>query len=116
MVTIDTFRKIALSFPEVIEEPHFDKTSFRVKKKIFATYDQKNKRVCIKLSEVDQSVFCSAAKTVIFPVDNKWGKQGWTLVEMSKVRKDLFIDALTTSYCEVAPKRLSDQIRPNGTG
>ena len=116
MVTIDTFRKIALSFPEVIEEPHFDKTSFRVKKKIFATYDKKNKRACIKLSEVDQSVFCSIGKTVIFPVGNKWGKQGWTLIEISKVHKDLFIDALTTSYCEVAPKRLTDQIRPNGAG
>lgn len=39
MVSIDTLRKLALSFPEVTEEPHFEKTSFRVKKKIFATYD-----------------------------------------------------------------------------
>ena len=42
MVSIDTFRKLALSFPEATEEPHFEKTSFRVKKKIFATYDDKN--------------------------------------------------------------------------
>jgi hypothetical protein len=50
---------------------------------------------------------------MIFPVDNKWGKQGWTIIEMSKVHKDLFVDALTTAYCEVAPKKLADQIRPN---
>ena len=48
-----------------------------------------------------------------FPVDNKWGKQGWTLIEMNKVHKDLFIDALTTAYCTVAPKKLSEKIRPN---
>jgi len=30
-------RKIALSFPEVTEEPHFDVSSFRVRGKIFAT-------------------------------------------------------------------------------
>ncbi len=113
MVSIDTFRKIALSFPEATEEPHFEKTSFRVKKKIFATYDDIKKRACIKLSEIDQNVFSSADKSIIFPVDNKWGKQGWTLIEMSKVRKDLFVDALTTAYCEVAPKKLADQIRPN---
>ena len=113
MVSIDTFRKLALSFPEVTEEPHFEKTSFRVKKKIFATYDDIKKRACIKLSEIDQDVFSSADKTIIFPVDNKWGKQGWTLIEMSKVRKELFIDALTTAYCEIAPKKLSDQIRQN---
>ena len=112
MVTIEIFRKIALSFPEATEEAHFEKTSFRVKKKIFATYDNIKKRACIKLSEIDQNVFSSADKTIIFPVDNKWGKQGWTLIEMNKVHKDLFIDALTTAYCEVAPKKLADQIRP----
>jgi predicted DNA-binding protein (MmcQ/YjbR family) len=113
MVSIDTFRKLALSFPEATEEPHFEKTSFRVKKKIFATYDKIKKIACIKLSEIDQNVFSAADKTIIFPVDNKWGKQGWTLIEMSKVHKVLFIDAVTSAYCEVAPKRLSDQIRPN---
>jgi predicted DNA-binding protein (MmcQ/YjbR family) len=113
MVSIDTFRKLALSFPEATEEPHFEKTSFKVKKKIFATYDDPKKRACIKLSEIDQDVFSSSGKAIIFPVDNKWGKQGWTLIEMNKVRKELFIDALTTAYCEVAPKKLADQIRPS---
>jgi len=110
MVSIDTFRKLALSFPEATEEPHFEKTSFRVKKKIFATYDDAMKRACIKLSEIDQDVFSSKDKTIIFPVNNKWGKQGWTLIELTKVQKELFIDALTTAYCEVAPKKLSNQI------
>jgi len=113
MVSIDTFRKLALSFPEVIEEPHFEKNSFRLKKKIFATYDDIKKRACIKLSEIDQNIFSSADKTSIYPVENKWGKHGWTLIEMKNVNKDLFIDALKTAYCEVAPKKLADQIRPN---
>ena len=113
MVTIDTFRKLALSFPEVTEEPHFEKNSFRVRKKIFATYDDKLKRACIKLPAIEQAVFSAADKTIIFPVDNKWGKQGWTLIEMEKVRKNIFVDALTTAYCEVAPKKLADQIRSN---
>jgi predicted DNA-binding protein (MmcQ/YjbR family) len=113
MISIDTFRKLALSFPETTEEPHFEKTSFRVKKKIFGTYDEKHKRACLKLSEIDQDVFSSSDKTIIYAVPNKWGKQGWTLIELQKVKKELFIDALTTAYCEVAPKKLADQIRPN---
>ncbi len=113
MVSIDTFRKIALSFPETTEDRHFEKLSFRVKKKIFATYDDVKKRACIKLSEIDQDVFASADRKIIYPVDNKWGKQGWTLVEMKKVNKELFTDALTTAYCEVAPKKLAAQTRPN---
>lgn len=105
MVTLETLREIALSFPEATEEPHFEKTSFRVKKKIFATYDDKTKRTCIKLSEIDQNVFCLDDSAVIFPVDNKWGNLGWTLIEMTQVKEELFLDALTTAYCEIAQEK-----------
>ena len=84
-----------------------------MKKKIFATYDDIKKRACIKLSEIDQDVFSSAGKTFIFPVDNKWGKQGWTVIELSKVYNELFNDALKTVYCEVAPKKRAGQIKTN---
>ena len=114
MVDFETFRKIALSFPDAEELPHFHLPSFRIKKKIFATYDGKRNRASIKLSEIDQNVFSSADKTCIYPVDNKWGKQGWTIIEMQKIPKDIFVDALTTAYCEVAPEKLAKQIRPNG--
>lgn len=113
MVSIDVFRKLALSFPEATEEPHFEKTSFRVRKKIFATYDEQNHRACIKLSEIDQDVFSSAASSTVYPLANKWGKQGWTLVELQQVHPDLFTDALTTAYCEVAPKKLAELVRPD---
>ena len=111
MVTIDIFRKLALAFPEATEEPHFEKISFRVRKKIFATYDEAKNRACIKLSEMDQDVFSTVDKTMIYPVPNKWGKQGWTFIEMKKIKKNLFTDALTTAYCEVAPKKLTDHQR-----
>lgn len=107
MVSIDTYREIALSFPEATEAPHFEKTSFRVKKKIFATYDDKNKRASVKLSEIDQDVFTKVDRAIIYPVDNKWGKQGWTIIEMKKVPKELFTEILIAAYCEVAPKKLS---------
>jgi hypothetical protein len=71
MVTLDTLRNLALSFPETTEEPHFERTSFRVRNKIFATYDDKNKVACIKLSEIDQDVFASSDRATIYPVDNK---------------------------------------------
>lgn len=53
MLTFETLQDLALSFPETTEEPHFEKTSFRVKKKIFATFDAQNMRVSVKLSEVN---------------------------------------------------------------
>lgn len=111
MVSISMFRKWALSFPEVTEEPHFEKTSFRIKMKIFATIDEKNNRASIKLSVIDQDIFSAADKQIIFPVANKWGKQGWTIIELSKVDKELGKAALLTAYCEVAPKKLADLVR-----
>lgn len=113
MVTIEKLRIMAKSLPETTEEPHFEKTSFRIRKKIFATYDEKSQLACLKLSEIDQDVFVSVDRNHIRPVDNKWGKQGWTLFEIEKVHKDLLADALTTAYCEVAPKKLQAQIRMN---
>ncbi|MBY0426782.1 MAG: MmcQ/YjbR family DNA-binding protein [Cytophagales bacterium] len=113
MLTIETLRELALSFPEVTEEPHVEKTSFRVKKKIFATYDAVKHRACIKLSETDQDLFTLADKTSIFPLDNQWGKPGWTLIEMSHVTRELFVEAVTTAYCEVAPRKLGEIVRKN---
>lgn len=113
MATLKSLRTLALAFPETTESPHFEKTSFRVKGKIFATYDASTKVACIKLSAVDQQVFSSLDNQVIFPVDNKWGKQGWTLIDLSKVSKEHFVDAITTAYCEVAPNKLAQLVRPD---
>jgi len=107
MVDIKTFRQLALSFPEATEEPHFDKTSFRIKKKIFATVSIPDNTAVLKLSLIDQSVFTLNA-TAIYPVNGTWGKQGWTTIDLKKVRKDILKDALTTAYCNVAPKKLGD--------
>lgn len=41
MISAQTVRKLALAFYEAEEFPHFDKTSFRVKKKVFATLNEK---------------------------------------------------------------------------
>lgn len=111
MVKQEQFRKLALLFDEAEELPHFEKASFRVKKKIFATLDVKNKRACLKLSAVHQSVFAAYDKSVVYAVPNAWGKQGWTFVELSKVKKEMLEDMLTCAYCEVAPEKLAVNYR-----
>jgi len=100
---------MAMSFEEAVEMPHFEKTSFRVNNKIFATLDVKNKRVAVKFTPVGQSVFCAFDKMVIYPVPGGWGRMGYTLIELKKVKKEMLLDALTTSYCILAPKRLASK-------
>jgi predicted DNA-binding protein (MmcQ/YjbR family) len=105
VVTGQEAEQWALALPDVIQLPHFEKTSFRIKKKIFATLDVKSKRLVVKLSEIDQSVFCSYDSAIVYPVPGAWGKQGYTMIELSKIKKTLCRDALRTSYELVLKRR-----------
>jgi hypothetical protein len=100
-----------LSFDEAEEKPHFEKCSFRVRKKIFATLDSRKHHLVVKLSEVDQSVFSGYHKKAIYPVPGGWGKQGWTIIELAQAQYGIVKDAITVSYCTVAPKKLADRYR-----
>jgi hypothetical protein len=107
MVSIQMFKALALSFTQTVALPHFEKTSFRVNKKIFATLDESNHIAVVKLSDIDQSTFCAYDKAIIYAVPSKWGKQGWTCVALKKIKKAMLQDILTTAYKCVAPKKLS---------
>ena len=114
MADPESFRALALSYQEAKEEPHFEKTSFRVRKKIFATLDAAQRKAVLKLSEIDQSVFCSWG-TVFHPVQGAWGKKGWTEVELDLVSDEVLQDALTIAFCTVAPESLGQHYRNNET-
>lgn len=106
MVTTDIFREMALSFPGTEEAPHFDRAAFKViKKRTFATLHEPSRTANIKLSEVDQSVFCEFDAKAVYPVPNKWGLQGWTTFELGKVPRELLLDALDTAYNDVVRKK-----------
>lgn len=66
MIKTETFREIALSMPNSTEMPHFDKASFEVNKKIFATRTERN-IATIKLNAVDQNVFASVNPELFIP-------------------------------------------------
>ncbi len=107
MVTVAAARQLALSLPETEEKSHFETPDFRVKNKIFATIKADKQLMMVKLSAVDQSVFCSFDTTVIYPVPGGWGRQGATYIELKKVKKSMLLDALTTAWKNVAPKKMA---------
>lgn len=109
MVSNETIRKLALAFPETDEHPHFERRAFRVKKKIFATLSENDRTLSLKLSLIDQSVFCAIDPVIIYPVPGGWGRMGFTFVNLKKVKKAILIDALTTAYCSAAPPKLAKE-------
>ncbi len=110
MTNFSLLSRYALSLPEATEEPHFEKRSYRVKKKIFATVDEKEACFVVKLTAMQQSVFCKWDESACHPVPNKWGLQGWTRVYFEKVDEDFLKDIVKTSYSNVAPKKLVELI------
>ena len=106
MVSMMVARQLALSLPEVIELPHFDKASFRINNKIFSTLWEGEKKMMVKLSLVDQSVFCDIDKTTIYPVPGTWGKQGATFIELSKTKKEIVKETLLCAWKIAASKTL----------
>jgi predicted DNA-binding protein (MmcQ/YjbR family) len=104
MIDSKFVRSLALSFPDTTEEPHFEKASFRYKKKIFATLASEKQRLVLKLSPTDQSVFIDYDETIFSPATGAWGKKGWTIVEMKRVRKDMARDAMKLAYQAISLK------------
>lgn len=98
--------------------PHFENIAFKVNKKIFAILNEKENRGCAKFSEIDKDVFSSFGKNqktndskdysenMIYPVPNKWGKHGWTNVNLETIKEEMRIDFLNTAYCNISPNHL----------
>ena len=114
MVSTNYFSTLALSFPEAVELPHFERTSFRVHKKIFATHDIQKQRAMLKLPLKEQSVFCAFDREIVYPVPGAWGKKGATYFELGKMRKSMLRDAMAVAYCGVAPKALASRVQAEG--
>jgi hypothetical protein len=105
MISTETAREVALALPGTTEQPHFDKLAFKANGLIFSTLWEKEQRIMVKLSLIDQSVFSSFDPAIIFPVPNKWGLQGCTFVELATVPREMLEDALQTAWQTVMDKK-----------
>lgn len=97
------------SFPEVMQSPHFDKLSFRVGKKIWATWDASLERLCVPLEKSEQDVFSRVSKGKVYAVPNTWGEKGWTYVETQGIEPDLCKDLLWEALKKTATKKYLQQ-------
>lgn len=98
MVTAEEVKKIALLFEDTAEKPHFSRTAFTVKKKIFATISFEDKTLNLKFTPQVQMIYCPPQSDVIFAIPNGWGKQGWTTINLNKATTKLVKAALAEAY------------------
>ena len=106
-MTPDQFRRLVLSFPDVVEASHMGTADFRVGGKIIATLGYPNdKYAVVMLTPADQDLIVRDHPSTFAPVPGKWGASGSTTVLLRSARKQAVTDALEAAWRKRAPKRL----------
>lgn len=105
MYSTDQLRSLALSLPHTEELPHFEKTSFRRKGKIFVTLHQATGIATLKLSPAWQSVYIAAAPHVFSAVPGSWGTKGYTHALLQHAPPHIMEEALRNAWQEVGGKK-----------
>lgn len=108
-MTVDQFRRLALSFPEAIESAHMDHPDFRVRGgKIFATLAHPDKKWgMVKLTPEQQEEFVGTEPDVFEPVKGGWGRGGATSVRLRTATMAVLRPAMTAAWCNAAPRKLA---------
>jgi hypothetical protein len=102
----EALRKLALSMPGAHEEPHFERTSFRVGKKIFATLTRDGREAMLKLPVADDAEALIAARAELFFSYGSWTTRLGALgVHLAQAKLADVEPLLEAAWRSVAPKR-----------
>jgi hypothetical protein len=99
-------RRIALSLPGTTEAPHFDLAAFKVDR-IYATLPAHGGTANLKFSPDEQEFKCQLTPEIFAPVQNAWGRQGWTTVTLASATEEDLRAALAMAHAHAVgkPKR-----------
>src|SRR5215469_2489535 len=105
MGDVDAARAFALSLPGSSEEPHFDMSSFRVNKKIFATVTSDETRLHVFVDESEISASVTEDPAAFEPL--LWGEAlRGVRVRLARAPEDRVRELLAEAWLRKAPKRL----------
>jgi hypothetical protein len=98
-------RAFALSLPGTSEEPHFDMTSFRVRRKIFATAPPDETRLHVFVDEGEVEASVADLPGAFEPL--LWGQQVRGLrILLAAAPEDRVRELVAESWRRKAPRRL----------
>ncbi|CAN5162857.1 hypothetical protein BH11PSE2_BH11PSE2_07910 [soil metagenome] len=98
-------RALALGLPEAEELPHFDRASFRVRGKVFATLPPGGDLVVLKLTPEAKWELHENDSGAIVSL-GAWDKGGWTQLAIGRIDPDKLSNLIRLAWRQVAPKRL----------
>ncbi len=98
-MTIQDFRRLALSLEGVEEGSHMGSPDFRVGGRIFATLAaQRQGYGNLLLTPEQQAAFVAELPEVFIAIPGGWGRNGATHVRLAAANEDLLLGALRTAW------------------
>lgn len=98
-MTVNDFRRIALSFAGAEESSHMGAPDFRVGGRIFATLaSQKQGYGNLMLNLEQQAAFVEDLPDVFLPIPGGWGRMGMTHIRLAAATEDVLAGALHTAW------------------
>jgi hypothetical protein len=98
-MTVNDFRRIALSFEGAEESSHMGNPDFRVGGRIFATLaSAKQGYGNLQLTLEQQAAFVEELPEVFLPVHGGWGRMGMTHIRLSAASEDVLTGALHAAW------------------
>jgi hypothetical protein len=110
-MTIEGFRRLALSLPETSESAHRDHPDFRVSGKIFATLGYPDakwgmvKWGMVKLTPPQQGALIATYSKIFEPVSGGWGICGATQVRLRYATATILVPAMAHAWQNTASTR-----------
>ena len=102
MATPEAFVAIALALEGTVQAPHFDRQAFKVRR-TYATLAADRQSANLAFTPDEQEFRCMMNPAAFRPVPNAWGRQGWTIVELSAIGDDELKDALEAAWRRALP-------------
>ena len=97
-MTVEDFRRIALSLEGAEEGSHMGAVDFRVGGRIFATLAAQKGYGNLMLTPEIQADFVRERPDIFLPVAGGWGRMGSTHIILKKAKKDVLTGALQAAW------------------
>lgn len=98
-MTVDDFRRIALSLAGAEESSHMGQPDFRVGGRIFATLAAAAQGYGnLMLTRDQQAAFAEELPDIFVPVAGGWGRNGATHIRLAAANEEVLAGALRTAW------------------
>lgn len=114
-MTVDDFRRIALSFEGAQESSHMGAADFRVAGRIFATLaSAKQGYGNLIITPEQQASFVEEMPEVFLPIHGGWGRMGATHIRLAAASEDVLTGALHTAWKLLLEKNAKSRPKSRG--